>query len=142
MSEARAVDKSRTNQRAPGHLWYYASIGVISGAAVILFAVLPEAIAGIALVVFALAVSLFDRLARRFSNSPIPTLLQGGAIVYLIAVAVVVFGALALVWVVLRDGNGQPLWLAWALAMLVVVVIGSGAFIFEGRSSRGTASAA
>jgi hypothetical protein len=63
------------------------------------------------------------------------------AIAYLVSVSVVSLGSLALVWVVLRNGNGQPLWLAWALAILSVVVGGSGARV-EGRLSRRAASAA
>ena len=128
-------------ERAPRHLWYYTSLGVIGGAAISLFAVLPESIAGPALVACALAISMFDRLARRFSNSPISTLLQVEAIPYLVSISVVSLGSLALVWVVLRNGNGQPLWLAWALALLSVVVGGSGAWV-EGRLSRRAASAA
>ena len=141
MHDVSTTGNSPARERAPRHLWYYTSLGVIGGAAIILFAVLPESIAGLALVVCALAISMFDRLARRFSNSPISTLLQVEAIPYLVSISVVSLGSLALVWVVLRNGNGQPLWLAWALAVLSVVVGGSGAWV-EGRLSRRAASAA
>ena len=141
MHEVSTAGNSPIGERAPRHLWYYASLGLIGGAAIILFAVLPGSIAGLALVACALTISIFDRLARRFSTSPIPTLLQVEAIAYLVSVSVVSLGSLALVWVILRNGNGQPLWLAWALAILSVVVGGSGAWV-EGRLSRRAASAA
>ena len=96
---------------------------------------------GLAVVACALTISVFDRLARRFSNSPISTLLQVEAIPYLMSISIVSLGSIALVWVVLRNGNGQPLSLAWALAVLSVVVSGSGAWV-EGRLSQRAASAA
>jgi len=141
MHDVSTTGNYPARERAPRHLWYYTSLGVIGGAAIILFAVLPGSIAGLALVACALAISMFDRLARRFSTSPISTLLQVEAIPYLVSISVVSLGSLALVWVVLRNGNGQPLWLAWALAILSVAVGGSGAWV-EGRLSRRAASAA
>jgi hypothetical protein len=141
MHDVSTAGNSPARKRAPRHLWYYTSLGVIGGAAIILFAVLPESIAGLALVACALAISMFDRLARRFSNSPISTLLQVEAIPYLVSISVVSLGSLALVWIVLRNGNGQPLWLAWAFAVLSGAVGGSGAWV-EGRLSRRAASAA
>ena len=71
MHEVSTAGNSPVDERAPRHLWYYASLGVIGGAAIILFAVLPGSIAGLALVACALTISIFDRLARRFSTSPI-----------------------------------------------------------------------
>ena len=64
------------------------------------------------MVACALTITIFDRLARRFSTSPIPTLLQVETIAYLVSVSVVSLDSLALVWVVLWNGDGQPLWLA------------------------------
>jgi hypothetical protein len=141
MHGVSSAGNSPIREGTPRHFWYYASLGVIGGAAITLFAVLPGSIAGLALVACALTISIFDRLARRFSTSPIPTLLQVEAIAYLVSVSVVLLGSLALVWIVLRNGNGQPLWLAWALAIFSVVVLGSGAWV-EGRLNRRAASAA
>ena len=134
---AVSTDKPSSPER---HLWYYLAMGVVAGAAVIAFAVLPTQLAGLALVAAAVLIAPIDFLAHRFSASPFSTHLRRGAIIYLVVLCVVMAGALVLVWTVMR--NGDALWLAWAVAGLLFLVVVSGAWIVEGRSTHKTVSAA
>ena len=102
-------------------------MAAVAGAAVIAFAVLPQTIAGLALVAAAVLITLIDFFAHRFSASPFSTHLRRGTIAYLVVVVVVMTGALVLVWTVVR--NGDALWLAWTVAGLLFLVVVSGAWI-------------
>lgn len=114
--------------------WYYATLGVIAGAAVVAFALLPQPIAGPTLVVAALLVAVTSRIAAKASGTrlPIPASAIGAG--YLIALAVALVGSLIVVWIVVRPDG--PSGLAWMLGALVFVVALSGTWVARtGRSA-------
>jgi hypothetical protein len=58
-----------------------------------------------------------------------------------VALGFVLVGAYVVDGAAVRNGNGDALWLAWAMVGLVLVVAVSGAWIVEGRSIHKMASA-
>jgi len=135
MRAASKTHKLSGHERRGLHPWYFLTIGVVCGAAVIAAAVLPQQIAGFTLVLVLVLLSLVDLLARRFSTSPASTRLRRGrwSIAYVVALGAVLVGAFALDWAIVR--RGDVLWLAWTMAGLVFVVLAGGAWAVDGRST-------
>ncbi|WP_422770232.1 hypothetical protein ACN28C_26450 [Plantactinospora sp. WMMC1484] len=111
--------------------WYYSITGVITGAAVVATALLPQQISGFFLVAAVLLVGVISRVTGRIvgkawgTRLPFPTGAAG--VGYLVALAVVVIGSLIVAWIVVRPSG--PSWLAWMLAALVFVVTLSGRWV-------------
>ena len=139
MSTVSNTDRPSENERPERRVWYYLAMGVVAGAAVIAFAVLPQQFAGLALVVAAVLIGLIDVLGRRFSVSRFSTHLGKRTIIYLVVVGVVMISAVVLVWTLVR--NGDALWLAWVMAGLFFVVVVLGTWIVDEHPTHQTASA-
>lgn len=111
--------------------WYYATIGVIAGAAVVAAALLPQQIAGFLLAAAALLVGMTSRIAGKSSSIRLSIPASATGVGYLVALAVVVIGSLIVAWTVVRPGG--PSWLAWTLGALVFVVALSGTWVAKTR---------
>ena len=139
MSIVSNTDKSTVEERSSRHLLYYSAFGLIAGATVIAFALVPLPVVVVPLVVSSVLVKLVDVIAHRYSASPFSTHLQRRSIVYLATLIVATIGVLAVVWFVVRNGNA--LWLTWPLAGLIFVIVLMGGWFIEGRETRKTPSA-
>jgi hypothetical protein len=123
--------------RRPGrHVWYFAAMGLIAGAAIVAPVVLPQEIAGVTLVALALLVGIVDRVARRCGAAPAPAKFSAGIISYYVLLALVLIGSLVVVWAVVR--NSDAIWLAWILAGVQFVVALTGAWVVDGRVTHET----
>ncbi|MFF1876958.1 hypothetical protein [Leifsonia sp. NPDC058230] len=127
------ADKSTRVERPTARLLYFLALGVIAGAALIAFALLPQQIAVLAPVLAIVATLIVDRAARRSSVHPFTTRPGRVAIVYFVVFGIVWLGGLLLVGAVARDGDSP--WLPWILAGVVFVVTLIGTWIPEGRST-------
>ncbi len=102
---------SAADRRIVAPWWYYATIGAITGSAIVTSAFfLPQQIAGLCLVTAALLVGVTSRIAAWSSGSRLPVPAGPEGVGYLLALAVVVIGSLIVVWSVVRPEG--PSWLA------------------------------
>lgn len=115
------------DHQSVGPWWYYPVIGVVAGAAVVAFGLLPQQIAGPVLVAAAVFVGVTSRITARASGTRLPVPASAAGIGYLVALAVAVIGSLIVVWTVVRPGG--PSWLAWMLGALVFVVVSTGTWV-------------
>lgn len=139
MSTVSNTDKPSVEEQSPRHLLYYSALGLIAGATVIAFALVPLPVVVVPLVASSALVKLLDVIAHRYSASPFSTHLHRRSIVYLATLIVATLGVLAAVSFVVRNGNA--LWLTWPLAGLIFVIVFMGGWFIEGRSTRKTPSA-
>lgn len=117
----RNTESSDRAEQRVGSLWSYAIIGLAVGAAIIASAVLPQSSFGFAPFAAAVVIVLVDRIARRFEDPHISNHLSRWTIAYVAVIGAAAFAAFIVVAAVVRKGDA--LWLAWAMAVLVLVAI-------------------
>ncbi|MDR6868779.1 flagellar motor component MotA [Microbacterium resistens] len=110
---------------APG--WYYPAIGIVGGAGVIAFGVLPQQAAGLFLVVAVLVIGVLGFFAGKLAGRNLSVPRTGAAIGYVLVLAIIVIGALIVSWTVAR-GSGAT-WVAWVLGVIVFVVLAGGTWM-------------
>jgi hypothetical protein len=121
-------DESRSFGRHSRRLWYHLWVGAVAGATIIVFAVLPLRLGGVAGFVTVVVLALVDRVARRrFDPKP-----RGwGAVAYFVFGGLIYAGSLGLAVTVAHDTDA--LWVAWLLAGLVFAVFVSAAWVPNGH---------
>jgi hypothetical protein len=127
--------QSITESRPAGYVWYFSALGLMSGGAVLAFALLPQpftAFVGWA----ALGISgLSSLLGRRFPDSFFSARVrQGtGSVIYYVIFGSAFVGALLVDLLVVRRDH-LP-WLGWTMAVVVAVVSTGGAMLVGARST-------
>ena len=103
MSNASNSNYLARREQLARHLWLYFAPAVATAAAMIAFAALPREFGGLPFTAALALYALFNFLGRRISRSASRP--RGWAIVYVVALGVVLAGSLVLEWVVVRRGD-------------------------------------
>ena len=107
--------------------WYHPVIGLISGAAILVFAVLPGEYAGLGLVVAAVLAAVVSLIARRVPpRATAPARWRASRVIWLIVLTAVLAVCLVLVWTVVRETAAY--WLAGVLAIILFLTASAGAW--------------
>ncbi|WP_419819186.1 hypothetical protein [Glaciibacter flavus] len=115
---------------ADGFPWLYLVWGLAAGAAVIVYALLPSESVVPHLVLFAAMVPAGMFIVRRITNVPASTSRYRWKIAWLVAVGVLMFGGIFLAGTV--GHRGGAFWLSCVAAILLLLVVSSGAWFVDG----------
>jgi drug/metabolite transporter (DMT)-like permease len=122
------------NKLSARRIIYFAGVGLIVWAGLVVFALLPAPIAVVALLGAALVVAVFGKVLYRGRSEPLSRAVNRPILLlYAAFLAVVLIGSIALTWSLARHADG--LWLAWLLGALCCVAVFLGSFVRESRAS-------
>ena len=134
----RDVGRNGEWQWDDGFPWAYPAWGLAAGAAVVVYALLPSESIVPHLALFAVTVPAGMFIVRRITNVPASASRYRWKIGWLVAVGVLMIGGIFLAGTV--GYRGGALWLSWVAAILLLLVVSSGAWFVDGDLIREAAA--